>query len=216
MSKNMLDPIIRALVGVPEDRLGLVLDVANRLGNKNDGDTYYSNLAAFNRNGGCMQLVLKHFAVWKTITVPSKSGAEFITELVVAGIRVYGSAHDIMGKPEFKTLKKSRIIKLAKVTLRELGFTKQPTTDELWARIQELGSELCPPETGTEIWKNHDEQKIGDACWLAMKQIAGPRDSLYVFYIERRSDGRCWFGAHYANPSNRWHLDDEVIFGLRE
>ncbi|MBP9711636.1 MAG: hypothetical protein KBD55_01210 [Candidatus Pacebacteria bacterium] len=48
MSKDMLGPLTRALVGVPAKMLGLVLDITNRLGSA-DSDTFYSDLAKFVR-----------------------------------------------------------------------------------------------------------------------------------------------------------------------
>lgn len=48
MSKDMLGPLTRALVGVPVKMLGLVLDIANRLGSA-DVDGFYTDLAKFVR-----------------------------------------------------------------------------------------------------------------------------------------------------------------------
>jgi hypothetical protein len=50
MSKNMLDPIIRALVGVPESRLGVALDIVNRL-NSDRGDEWSAHLKSVLRSG---------------------------------------------------------------------------------------------------------------------------------------------------------------------
>ncbi len=44
----MLGPLTRALVGVPAKMLGLLLDIANRLGSA-DGEGFYSDLAKFVR-----------------------------------------------------------------------------------------------------------------------------------------------------------------------
>ena len=50
MSKYMLDPIIRALVGVPESRLGIVADIANRL-TSDRGEEWDARLKTILREG---------------------------------------------------------------------------------------------------------------------------------------------------------------------
>lgn len=48
MSKDMLGPLTRALVGVPTKMLGLLLDIVNRLGSA-DGENFFNDLAKFVR-----------------------------------------------------------------------------------------------------------------------------------------------------------------------
>jgi hypothetical protein len=50
MSKDMLGPITRALVGIPESRLGVVADIANRL-NGEQGDAWHTRFKALLREG---------------------------------------------------------------------------------------------------------------------------------------------------------------------
>lgn len=46
MSSDILGPLMRALVGVPEKMLGLVLGIVNRLSSA-DGECFYTDLASF-------------------------------------------------------------------------------------------------------------------------------------------------------------------------
>lgn len=48
--KDMLGPVVRALVGVPKEHLGIVLDIANKLGGK-DCELWKAHLAAMLREG---------------------------------------------------------------------------------------------------------------------------------------------------------------------
>lgn len=50
MSKDMLAPIVRALVGIPEDRLGVIFDAVNKLGSA-DGQLWRSRFAEVLRQG---------------------------------------------------------------------------------------------------------------------------------------------------------------------
>jgi len=51
--QDMLGPLIRAIVGVPKNRLGLMLDIANRLNiNSEDEAVFFPDLAKFAREWG--------------------------------------------------------------------------------------------------------------------------------------------------------------------
>lgn len=36
-----------------------------------------------------------------------------------------------------------------------------------------------------------------------------------VFNVKRNDDGKRWLNANYANPENRWNLDNTIVFALR-
>lgn len=51
MSQDMLGPLPRALVGVPEGRLPLMLDIANKVGDEKSGDAWHRHLSKTIRAG---------------------------------------------------------------------------------------------------------------------------------------------------------------------
>ncbi|MDQ3015036.1 MAG: hypothetical protein M3Q73_04170 [bacterium] len=220
MSKDMLGPVTRALVGVPQDRLAIIADIGNRLAVAN-GDDFHSNLTDFLRNGSSAKpapLPTPTLTVWREVTAYPVESPEAMTvaQLTDAGFHVNDWAKDIMGKPSFKTLTEPKKFKLARCKVRDLGFKKQPTTDEIWARIQEVGGELCPPELGLALRKDFADQPVGDYFWLAMKQITDSYGDPRVFGVGRRRGGGRWLDGGYAFPGRRWGLDGEVVFVLRQ
>jgi hypothetical protein len=36
-----------------------------------------------------------------------------------------------------------------------------------------------------------------------------------VFNVKRNDDGKRWLNANYANPENRWNLDNVIVVVLR-
>lgn len=117
-------------------------------------------------------------------------------------------------------LKNPETIDLVRLKVRDLGFTENPTTDELYKRAEELGLELCPPEVGPHLRLKYEEvfqreQPMYEYLRIAMKQIFGSGGDLSVFRV-RRSDDGFWLGISWTNPSNRWHLDHEFVFRLRK
>src|SRR3989344_2159819 len=51
MARNYLDPMIRAAVSVPQDRLPLMADIANRLASEENGQAWHAHLATCLREG---------------------------------------------------------------------------------------------------------------------------------------------------------------------
>ena len=35
------------------------------------------------------------------------------------------------------------------------------------------------------------------------------------FYVKRKNDGKRWLNTNWVNPDNRWNLDNELVFVLR-
>lgn len=66
MSKDMLGPLTRAMVGVPARRLGLMMDIANRLGSA-DAEHFFSDLTKFVRD-------------WKSVVESPRTLATMIAE----------------------------------------------------------------------------------------------------------------------------------------
>jgi hypothetical protein len=117
-------------------------------------------------------------------------------------------------------LKKPEQLDLIKLTVGALGFTKNPTTDELYAKAEEFGLEICPAEVGprlrikySEVFKK--EQPMNEYLRVAMKQIAGSDGNPAIFSVGRRGDG-LWLGGIWAYPSRGWGLDDGFVFRHRK
>jgi hypothetical protein len=36
-----------------------------------------------------------------------------------------------------------------------------------------------------------------------------------VFNVKRNDDGKRWLNSNWANPDNRWNLDNRIVFRLR-
>lgn len=74
MSKDMLGPIVRALVGVPEPRLGIVADLVNRLGS-DQGDGWSTRFKTVLREGlATTQEEEKYFSVIATTNLGAVAG----------------------------------------------------------------------------------------------------------------------------------------------
>jgi len=155
------------------------------------------------------------FPTYLELEVGGKSRDELFKELKAGGFYVSDWARDILSQDAWKPGKKETV-KFARATVRELGFTKNPTTAQIWARIQELGHALCEPSDGPAIRLALKDQKKGDYFWCAMEQITGSDGGPSVFYVGRHGVGKSWLYARWVDPDNEWYLDYEMVFRLRK
>ena len=155
------------------------------------------------------------FPVWKTIRIGGKTMEQLLDAMNTNGFTVSDWAKDIMSKEAFTTLPEVQTINLARAKVRDLGFKKKPTTAELWARIRELGHDLCPAEVGPHLRLQFGDQPKGDYFWVAMEQISASGGCPCVFCVYHGDDVR-WLHAGWTDPDDRWGLDFGVAFLLRK
>ena len=132
-------------------------------------------------------------------------------------IYISDDARSMLQKPEFTIINKPEKINLIKLKVQDLGFEKNPTTEQIYKRAEELGLELCPPEIGPHLRLNYQtvfkrEQVKGEWLRIGMKQITDSYGNPGVFDVFRGDDGRRWLFDHWALPENRWALGLEFVF----
>lgn len=207
-------------LSVADDRLGAyyrkTMAIADRLDKSLDFDKVMGALQRIH-DGHLDPVVLRtgEFSVYLEIETGGKSKNDLLAEMKAGGHSVSDWAKDIMSKDDWKPGEK-QTVKFARAKISELGFTKNPTTAQIWARIEELGHSLCEPQDGPAIRRDLKDQPRGDAFWVAMKRIADSGGGPSVFYVERRDDGKSWLYAYWVYPDDGWNLVHEVVFRLRK
>jgi hypothetical protein len=138
-------------------------------------------------------------------------------------VNVYEYAKDMLDKMfldkeyiERNERRQNNPEKMNLVTLKvgDLGFTRTPTTDEVYARAEELGLELCPAETGPHQRLKDLEQPLDDWYRIAMKQITDRHGDPNVFYLGHNDYG-LWLYSNIAKPDRKWKLGRSFVFRLR-
>lgn len=205
-------------LSVEDDRLGAyyrkTMAIADRLGKSLEFDKVMDALQRIH-DGQLDPVVLRagEFPVYLEIEVGGKTKDQLLSEMKAAGYEVSDWAKDIMSKPAWKPGKK-QTVKFGRAKISELGFSKKPTTREVWARILELGHSLCEPGDGPAIRLALKDQPSGDYFWTAMEQISASDGDPGVFVVERRGDGERWLDADWVRPDDEWGLVSEVVFRL--
>lgn len=130
-------------------------------------------------------------------------------------INISDYAEDMMGKPEFATAAEQELINLVRLKVGDIWKNGNPTTDQLYGRIQELGLELCPSEAGPHQRLADQDQPLGDWYRIGMKQITDRRGFPNVFRLELSDDG-LWLSDSWARPGGTWEHDILFVFRLRK
>jgi hypothetical protein len=98
------------------------------------------------------------------------------------------------------------------LTVKDIGLQTGATTDEICARAEELGLELCPAEVGPNLRLQSSDKEW---MYVAMKQITDRDGYPSVFYLVS-DDGRLWLEAGSAEPDMRWGDGLRFVFRFRK
>lgn len=148
------------------------------------------------------------------VEIGGKSKEQLISEMEAAGVQVSNYAKSMMENPDFVT-GKSEQATLIRLTVADLGFKSNATTDQIYQRAEELGLELCPADTGPNYRLKYKDQPLGESIYVGMKQITVSDGRPYVFELGRYDDG-LWLSVLWARPDGEWAPDGQFAFRLRK
>ena len=166
------------------------------------------------------------------LEIGGKTKDQLIQEMKENGIQIFDYAMKILNSPDFQKSilqnpdetnpakqipKVPESITLIRLKLSDLGFTEDnnPTTDQLYACIEKLQLQLCPPEVGPNYRLKYADQPMGEWVQIGMKQITGRDGYRYVFRVVCSSGG-LWLDDSWAEPLDAWYSDNEFVFRLRK
>lgn len=149
------------------------------------------------------------------LEIGGKSKQQLVAEMKQRGINIYEDAQQMIDSTDFTTLPQKDSIDLVRLRVQDLGLKGTPTTDEVYAKANELGLDLCPAEVGPHLRLKNTDQPLGEWYLIGMKQIAVRHGHSHVFYLVRHEYG-LWLSHYWAEPGNEWYPDDEFVFALRK
>jgi hypothetical protein len=110
--------------------------------------------------------------VWKTITLGIyRDLATVRVALEQAGCAVGDDVDAMLDSAAFPLAHAPRAIDLVVVSVAQLGFSKEASRAEIFARAKELGLQLCPPEVGPILRLQYPEQPVGEFLRIAMEPV---------------------------------------------
>jgi len=134
------------------------------------------------------------------------SAEKIKAELSKRNISVDDQSMQMLNSPNFITLPKPTDIQTIRLNVTELGFSEDPTTDQVYNKALELGLQLCPGEAGprrrlTEIdetgkWCKQPPSFLN----IAMSQIDDRYGEPHIFSLVHIPE----LGASWAKKDTRW------------
>lgn len=149
------------------------------------------------------------------VEIGGKSAPQLISEMERVGINISDYAKSILKNREFVPGKNQEDVTLIRLTVAELGFKTGATTEQIFARAQELGLELCPADTGPNYRLKYRSQPLNEWIYMGMKQISDSDGDPDIFRMERRGGG-LWLSSNWAKPDDDWRQDNQFVFRLRK
>lgn len=151
------------------------------------------------------------------IEIGGKSKEQLERELKQRGINISAYAEDMLHSQDFTTLNTPVNIDTVRLKVQDLGFksSETPTTDEVYAKANELGLDPCPTEVGPHLRLKDQNQPLGEWYYIGMKQITDRNGGPRVFRLARNGDG-LWLHGKRADPDNYWFPESEFVFALRK
>jgi hypothetical protein len=137
------------------------------------------------------------FKVFKSIELGTNYLVDLRRDARHKGMKISPYAVDILEKPQFALADCKTIVKLAVASVEELGFKELTLLKDIYARIKELGGELCPNEVGIQLRLQYPEQPEKEWLNIAMEPIADSQDCLRIFSVGHGSD-YLWLDTCYG------------------
>jgi hypothetical protein len=164
------------------------------------------------------------------VIIGTKDRKKLLKDMERQNITISSTAKEMIESPDFmpptdrlsglnrlfrgETKKTSEAIDVVRLKVRDLGFTSYPTTNQLFAKAQEFGLELCPAEVGPQYRLQYTDQPRGDWFYIGMKPVVAPGNPR-VFELAHNVDG-LWLNDNWAFPDLEWLLDLTFVFRLRK
>lgn len=147
------------------------------------------------------------------IELSTKTGEEYKKTIESDGMLVSSYAESVLNKME--KLKSNEKVDLVSFSVAQLGFEGNATTDQIYAKAEELGLELCPPQVGPELRLTYKDQPYNDYLRIAMKQITDSGGYPHVFGLDRDGGG-LWLDDSWAKPDGEWYPGRKFVFRIRK
>lgn len=151
----------------------------------------------------------------ESVEIGGKTKEQLIALMEAAHVNISDYAKSMMKNPDFVTGKNKEEATLIRLTVADLGFKTNATTDQIYERAQTLGLELCPPDTGPNYRLKYKDQPLNEWVHIGMKQIAGSDGYPDVFSLARGVDG-LWLDRGWAEPGREWYPGPTFVFRLRK
>jgi hypothetical protein len=148
----------------------------------------------------------------ESIEVGVKS-VEQLKQEIEKDIKTSSIARHMMESPDFTASESPKVFNLVILKVGDMGFDREPTTEELNAKAKELGLDFCPPSVCIEFRLKYKDQPRCECLYVPKELNADSKDKTHIFTIDRHS-GELWLRDSITTPDSYWNFCDSVVFCL--
>ncbi len=152
-----------------------------------------------------------------SIEIGGKDCEQLIHELKTAGINISPDTKSMLRSRDFVSGKKKEKINLIRLTVADLGFSRysnRAATDQLYARAQELGLELCPPDTGPNYRLKYRDQPMDEVLNIGMKPLTVASGIQKIFNLEHDHHSLVLSYTSETDSHYMWSSMDKFLFRI--
>lgn len=161
------------------------------------------------------------------VMIGAKDRVELLEALERQGIDVSEHAKEMIKSLDFmpnssvlngisrdRIFQDGEVVNVVRLSVRDLGFMNPPTKNELLAKAQECGLELCSAEVGLLYRLLYVDQPQNELLYIGMKPVAVSGNP-FIFMLGRHNDG-LWLDSRWMSSYDNCNLDDVFVFCLRK
>lgn len=153
--------------------------------------------------------------VWKTITIGAYRDLPTLrAALREAGCGIGDDVDAMLVSHAFPLAHDPKEIDLVVLSVAQLGFPSEASRTAIFARAEELGLQLCPPEVGLLLRLQYPDQLIGEFLTIAMKPIHMANGELEDMTVANGGAGQLLI-AGQAPPNQTLSWNELLVFARK-
>jgi hypothetical protein len=139
------------------------------------------------------------------IQIGGKTKQQLLSELSHISVNIDPYARSLITNSHFTTLPVSQTVDTVVLHVGALGLPENPTLNQIYRKVQELGLELCPAEVGPHFFLQHTPKPDEDYYYVGMGENNDLLSDTYkVFTLNWRNEGLFLEGRFIFERDHFW------------
>lgn len=131
---------------------------------------------------------------------------DLLQRLGEQSIRLNDYATSLFADPDFMTSREPAELRVAFVSLTEIGLPNGGRYTEILAQAADTGLEACPLELAPHLRLDYQDQPEGPYLTVASLELRAGPETPNGFYL-RRLNGELWLRGYESGPENIYQPD---------
>jgi hypothetical protein len=149
--------------------------------------------------------------IFREFIINHLSKPALLNRLQENGVQFNKYANIIFDDPAFTPGESIEKVKLVKVNLTNLGFSKPSIYEDIVSRAEQFGLKLCPLIVAAHLRLEYLDQPAGPYLKIASPKVGNKEDYPRGLYL-RNIDNVLWLRGYRASDDWAYSLDMNFVF----